>query len=423
MADNFAITYIFMEYFMIRKIISLCLILILSLFLLTGCYDARGVETLAYAVAIGLDKGENNILKLSIQFASSGDSGEGGSSSQYTDTTVTTVECTSLDSGINLINSYMSKQVNLSHCKIIVFSETLAREGIADYISTLKNNTEIRPDCNIIVSRCNASDFLNASSPGLETLSARYYELVLNSSEYTGYTENITLYSFFFSYSNSFIEPIAILGGINSENTHKQDKTTSYVSMDGDYKADETPIKDKASLENMGLAVFKRDKLVGELTGIESLCHLLVTNKFKSSSITIPSPFEQNGIIDLSITRNKNTSNTVQLVNGYPYIKCSINIDGAVLSASNDFDFTKEDNLRILEEYAKSYLQEKIASYLYKTSKEFNADIVGFGRQLSKNYLTLSEFDELNWLNLYKDSFFEVDVTVNVRSSQLIVKN
>lgn len=408
---------------MIKKIISLFLILILSLFFLSGCYDARGVETFAYAVAIGFDKGENNILKLSIQFASSGESGKGGSSSQYTDTTVSTVECTTLDSGINLINSYMSKQVNLSHCKIIVFSEEIAKDGIADYISTLKNNTEIRPDCNIIVSRCDASDFLNASSPGLEVLSARYYELVLNSSEYTGYTENITLYSFFFSYSNNYAEPVAILGGINSKNTHKQDKAASYVNIDGNYKADETPIKDKTSLENMGLAVFKRDKLVGELTGIDSLCHLLVTNKFNSASITIPSPFEQNSIIDLYISKNKNSTNTVELVNGYPYIKCYINIDGAVLSASENFDFTKEENFDLLNEYAKSYLEEKITSYLYKTAKDFNSDIVGFGRKLSKNYLTISEFEDVDWLNLYKNSFFEVNVKVNVRHAQLIVKN
>ena len=51
------------------KSIALFLILILSLFTLSGCYDARGVEALAYAVAIGLDKGENNILKLKTSLA------------------------------------------------------------------------------------------------------------------------------------------------------------------------------------------------------------------------------------------------------------------------------------------------------------------------------------------------------------------
>lgn len=47
----------------------LIFLLSLLLFSLTGCYDARGVESLSYAVAIGLDKGENNLIRLSLQFA------------------------------------------------------------------------------------------------------------------------------------------------------------------------------------------------------------------------------------------------------------------------------------------------------------------------------------------------------------------
>ena len=67
--------------------------------------------------------------------------------------------------------------------------------------------------------------------------------------------------------------------------------------------------------------------------------------------------------------------------------------------------------------------EKVISSYLYKTSKEFHSDIVGFGRKLSKNYLTIKDFKALDWLNIYKNSFFEVDVTVHVRSSQLILKD
>lgn len=54
---------------MIRKTISILLIIILSLFSLSGCYSAKGIETLAYAVAIGIDKGENDLIRLSLQFA------------------------------------------------------------------------------------------------------------------------------------------------------------------------------------------------------------------------------------------------------------------------------------------------------------------------------------------------------------------
>lgn len=46
------------------KIMALITILILCLVFLTGCYSTVGLETLAYAVAIGLDKGERKHLKI-----------------------------------------------------------------------------------------------------------------------------------------------------------------------------------------------------------------------------------------------------------------------------------------------------------------------------------------------------------------------
>lgn len=246
-----------------KKAISLLLILSILLFSLTGCYDSRPIETLSYTVAIGLDKGENNLLRLSLQFASpESGSSSSGTSSQFSSTTVTTVECNTIDSGINLINSYISNQINLSHAKVIVISEALAVEGISEYISTFINNVEVRPNCEIIISKCSAEDFLNNSKPTLETLSARYYEQVLNSSQYTGYTDNISLFEFYSAYKSNVCEPTAILGNINTEENHLIENSSPYVAIDGKYKAGQTPIKNKTNLENMGLAVFKNDKLV-----------------------------------------------------------------------------------------------------------------------------------------------------------------
>ena len=54
---------------MLKKILVIILTLILCSYFLTGCYSAEGLETLAYAVAIGIDKGENDIIRLSLQFA------------------------------------------------------------------------------------------------------------------------------------------------------------------------------------------------------------------------------------------------------------------------------------------------------------------------------------------------------------------
>ena len=62
-----------------KKLIAYLLIIIFCLPTLTGWYCAEGIETLAYAVAIGIDKGENDKIRLSLQFAllSNSSSGSG----------------------------------------------------------------------------------------------------------------------------------------------------------------------------------------------------------------------------------------------------------------------------------------------------------------------------------------------------------
>ena len=52
-----------------KKTFIIILLLFFCLFFLSGCYNAEGLETLAYAVAIGIDKGENDKIRLSLQFA------------------------------------------------------------------------------------------------------------------------------------------------------------------------------------------------------------------------------------------------------------------------------------------------------------------------------------------------------------------
>ena len=129
--------------------------------------------------------------------------------------------------------------------------------GVSDVIYTLVTNVQIRPDCNIIISRCNASEYLEQASPIFESNPANYYELILNSSEYSGYVADIFLYDFYSSILSTSSEPCAILGGINVEDTHTQDNNNT-SSLDGNYKAGQTPITSKNKVETIGSAVFVR---------------------------------------------------------------------------------------------------------------------------------------------------------------------
>lgn len=343
-------------------------------------------------------------------------------SSQSDSSIVTTIECASFDSGINLLNSYLSKESNLSHCKIIVFSEEFANNGISETLFTLMNKVEVRPDCNVLVSRCNAEYFLKNSKPVLEKLSARYYEIAPTSSEYTGFTQSITLSEFFSDYTDTFQNCYAILGGINSSDTHDASSNEPSIEKDSSNKANETLIQGKSNIENMGLAVFKGDKLVGELTALETICHHMISSSLNSCIINIPSPFEDNKIISLRVRLVKNSKNKAKLVNGSAYITCNIFLEARILTMNENSKYLNNDELECLEKALNSYLTDKIYAYLYKVSKELNSDIDGFGKYLVQNFQTSQEWENFNWLENFKNSFFNVTVDTTIKSGYILME-
>ena len=437
-----------------KKILIFMLIIVLISITLFGMNSVTSMDNLAYVVAVGFDIKDTGKLELSFQIAlPSGTEGgaSGSSSSQSSSSIVTSVECNSFESGINLVNSYLGKELNLSHCKAVVFSEEIASQGIGEYLYTLINHIEIRPTCNVIISKCNAKYFLNNSSPMLDQLSSKYYEIASTSERVTGYTYNITLLDFFSDFADSFTESFATLGSVNdgnisssrannnssyssssrsnnnsansSSNGSNSDQSSSSLSSEGtddSYVASETPIDSQKNIENLGLAVFKGDKLVGELNGVECIAHLILTNELENAVISVPSPFESTNYIDLYLTNSK-CKTKVYLTNGTPYIKPCIDLSARIISMSDDYKDLTEENIELIEEYTKYYVERFIYDYLYKTAKVFKSDITAFGKYAVSNFATIDEWNDYNWLDNYQNSFFNVDINVDIVSRYLLI--
>lgn len=404
----------------LKRIIALC-ILIAFTFNLTGCYDATGIEENAYVVAIGLDVAESNNLELTLQIATEGNNSSEKSSSSSTQskqTNITTVKCSSIDSGLSLINNHISKQADLSHCQVIIISEKLATYGIAEYIDTLLNNVELRNDCSVIISKCLAKDYLNNVKPSLETLVARFYESTLQSAKYTGYTVNISLAEFYSKMKDTSCEPYAILGAVSTESG-----TNSNPELNYDNTAGENPIKDNDVIDDFGIAIFKNDVLVGELSGLDSICYVMINNELDECTMSVPNPFETGKYLDLLLTSEKNTKCKVSFINGSPLISIDVYLDGRGLSLDEHIKYDSEESLNLIEESASKYIQGQMSKFLYKTAKEYNSDICGFGKYAIYNYLTIDEWNNSNWLDNYKNSFFEVNVHLNVESGNLFPKS
>ena len=378
-----------------KKIFIIVLIIIfVSSF--SASYNSLNIDNSAFAIAIGIDKSYSNKLKVTFEFLAPSPSGEGA---VETTPVLNSVDCSSITNGINLMNAYLGRKVNLSHCKLIIFSEELAKEGISDEVYSLINEVQVRPSANIVVSKCNTKYYIENSVPSLENLIPKYYEIFPNTSEYTGYTCNATIGDFFNALVCNYCSPYAILGGI-----------------------DESPITGERETQNIGLAVFKNAELVGELNAIETICFLNLKESVDSFLVSIPDPQEANSKIDIYLTPNTTHNIDVDFVNGAPYVKMKLEFSGKIYSMSRDSQYLNTDVLNSISNSCNNYLESQFSSYLYKTSTVFESDINGFGSYALSKFSTSTEFDNYNWLDNYKNCTFDVEVNTVIDSGFLLTQ-
>lgn len=413
------------------KYIVMIVIVLLITIPFAGSYSVQSIDDLAYLVALGIDIGKNNNYTVTFQFTKPNSSGE-NAASETAPTITNSIDASSLDSAISLMNTYVSKEITLSHCKIIVISEEIASEGVANLLYSLMNKTQIRPNCNIIVSKSTAKDFIKNVQPSLENLIAKYYEIAPTSGEYTGYTGNIKLGDFFNQYSCITCQPTAMLGYIDSKDAKSPNNFTTEDSSkssggggsgsgsSGGGGSEEQSSEITGNSEIMGLAVFKADKLMGELSSEETLYHLLIRNEIESCYISIPRSEVGEPPIDLYVYNRRKPKVKLELINGTPLVHLDMKLEAKVLSTDVTSSSMSETELKEYEASANQYIQKKIQQFLYRTSTELQSDINGFGRYALYKFTTSKEFEDYNWLENYKNTFFDVNVKINIQSAFLL---
>ena len=187
-------------------------------------------------------------------------------------------------------------------------------------------------------------------------------------------------------------------------------------------KANSSSLTGKTTSENIGMAVFKGDKLVGELNSIETLSFLATRNEISSFLVSVPDPNDSNSYIDIYLTPIIDSRVDVDIVNGSPYIKVSYSFTGRIYSMKADSSYLDDDVLKKVSDSCSNYLETVFSNYLYKTSKDLESDINGFGKNARNKFLTTQDFENYNWLSHYSDSFFDVSVDASIRSSYLLTE-
>lgn len=447
---------------MSKNLIYIIFFLVLLIFFIYGfsvSYTSHNISNLAYVLALGIDKGENAKLKISAQFAKNTISSENGSSDSSSNNILTACEADSIFSALNILNSYIGKEINLAHCSVIIFSEEIAKEGLYNEVYSIANNEEIRPSTNFVISNCSAYDYLNNTNPIIEKLTTKYFDTFSITSRFTGYFSNITIGNFFHNLVKGNYDSTAIMGGLNltaRSEENKQDSGNNNSSEDSSDSSDTsnrnsssqnfenssnqnvqiTPdnliagsssIVGKRGNENLGLAVFNKDKYCGQLTATETICHLLIANEINTCIFTISNPFNENDSIEVQIIPEKKSKISSNYDNDNFKFVIDLYLNANIIDIEKNLNF---EDPEVLEKFATSLtnsLNSKFEKYFKKVSKEYNSDIDKFYLSILKYFPTQDSLNNLDWKQKYMNSEFSCNINININinniSSLLITKS
>ena len=422
-----------------RSVKNFFIAMLLVPFLFTsGCYDATEVDELVYVVAMGLDSGMNGNVRMTMLLAVPIAVGVGPETGEVEkSTTIITVEAPTIYGGMNIANSMLSKKVNFSHTKLVVIAKELAQKGIEKYMNTFSRFREFRPDTYFGIARDMAEEFLKESKPILEANPAKYYELLMESWKDTGFSAGSTLSSFFRDMRSNEGEAIAALLDVNNlEKTEEFEEvlTTGFENndgkvMEGDYTAGKVPAIFDSKSMNMGSAVFKADRMVGELNGRESVFHLIMMGRLRRAYFTIPDPEEQYSnelqemkFVSLWLRLARKPVIQVEMKKDIPHITAHIFLEGSILASEGDKDYSVGEGLKQLEDFSAEYLRKDILSFMEKTRDVLNCDICHTGKMMKQKFLVWDDWVRFRWADKYPNAVFDVVVKVAVRRTGMTIK-
>jgi len=149
------------------------MVICLVVLMLSGCKTGkREISDLALVMAVGLDKGNDNLIKVTTQIVRPADArGQTGAPSGQTGDSIwsASAEGETIFQAIRNLSTFSSRRIFWAHNFVIVINEDLARDGIKDIIDFFTRNPELRMRTWVVVTPDEASTVVSTMT-GLENV-------------------------------------------------------------------------------------------------------------------------------------------------------------------------------------------------------------------------------------------------------------
>ena len=374
-------------------------LLIISLLLLTGCYDNKELNDIAILTATEINKIDDNyIINAQVVNPQAPDKTANIEAPFiiYTGTGKTIQEA------YRMIKLSSSRYLYPEHLQIVIINESIAKEDITQILDFYLRDPAIRTEFNILIGR--DENILTSTTPIDQISSSSILKTLETNNRFLGVSNLTTLNELTIMSLNPNTE--IILPSIKIDNSNEEADNTENTNN--------TKISSLYKLS--GLAIFKDNKLVDYLTDSSSISYNIIKNQINSSIITYKC--DNNKYLSAEIIKSNSKITTKN-----QKINININIDATINESSCDLKLNDNKNINKLENNLANYLNNKISNDINEIRNKYNSDIFGFLDEIYKHdYKTYLKIKD-NWYdNIYQNIKININTKVNIISKGNIME-
>jgi spore germination protein KC len=367
----------------------------------TGCWSRRELNDLAIAVGIGIDKiGDQYQISAQVVLPSQIAGSKGGSPQSpvnlYKATGHTVYEA------LRKITTLSPRKIYISHLRILVLGEALAKEGISDVLDFMSRDTDTRNDYFIVVAKdAKAEDALKILTSLEKIPAVRLFSSLETSEKQWAPTSTVTLGTLVTELvskgKNPVLTGVVINGNVEVGQTQKNVET----------------VDSPTELKYSGLAVFKKDKLIGWLNPEESKVYNYLTNKVKSTVFYIQCPEGKKVSLDVFDARSKIKGS---MHNDKPEISIEQHIESDLGEVQcRNLDLTEPKTITELEQIANQKVVDLFETTIKKVQQEYKSDIFGFGEVIHRSNPQAWKKLQDNWDQTFLNLPVSVKADIKIR--------
>ncbi len=365
-------------------------LILLLLFLLTGCWNYQELNSIAISTAIGVDKNDDGKYEVSTMIANSRKEQSSSKESESQSIIFTGVGNT-ISEAFKDIDLYNPRRNYIGHVSVVVISDEVAKDGLNDILDFSARNPESTKRFQMVIAKnCKAKDILKILTP-LETFSAQNISNNLKYSRDSQATSTAILYSdFIYNLLEKGMNPIlpsVILKGDKKDGA--KDESLQQTVPD-------------AFIKINNLALFKDYKLVGFASANESRGINLLKSTIEQLTVNIKI---DNKYITFKLLDSK-TKSKIKF-NDKPIINVEIKGIATLVEDNSNHSLTDQKVMKEIEKKINKKIEE-LANQGLEIAKKNNTDVFGYGNLIYKNYP--------NYFKKFKDwdkeGFKDLDVKI-----------